>query len=302
MWPGRHGELQEGVAPDHAEVDPVGERRAARRASRDRKSVGRAGSAPAARRPCRHEQRPPTTGDDATRRRTRSAAARGRYRRTAGHRRFPSDRGRPGPRARRRGPSAAARGDRRRRHGQAGPVDDLTRTALAARDGDRAALARFVRESQADVWRLAAHLVDRGAADDLTQEVYERALRGLARVPGRVVGPDLAAVDRPPHLRRHDPPPHPHAHPGGPPPGPGGRPRPRTPTGHDVELDELLGGARPGPARGLRAHPAPGLRLRRGRRGVRVPGGHHPLPRGPGPGRPGGPRGSTTSDRTTRRG
>lgn len=62
---------------------------------------------------------------------------------------------------------------------QAGRVDDLTRTALAARDGDQVALARFVRESQADVWRLAAHLVDRGAADDLTQEVYERALRGL---------------------------------------------------------------------------------------------------------------------------
>ncbi|QXC59810.1 sigma-70 family RNA polymerase sigma factor [Aquihabitans sp. G128] len=58
-------------------------------------------------------------------------------------------------------------------------MDDLTRTALAARDGDQVALARFVRESQADVWRLAAHLVDRGAADDLTQEVYERALRGL---------------------------------------------------------------------------------------------------------------------------
>jgi len=65
------------------------------------------------------------------------------------------------------------------RDGHAGGVDDLTRTALAARDGDQVALGRFVRESQADVWRLAAHLVDRGAADDLTQEVYERALRGL---------------------------------------------------------------------------------------------------------------------------
>ncbi len=50
---------------------------------------------------------------------------------------------------------------------------------MAARDGDQAALARFVRDSQADVWRLVAHLVDRGSADDLTQEVYERALRGL---------------------------------------------------------------------------------------------------------------------------
>lgn len=58
-------------------------------------------------------------------------------------------------------------------------MDDLTSTALAARDGDPVAMARFVRESQADVWRLAAHLVDRGAADDLTQEVYERALKGL---------------------------------------------------------------------------------------------------------------------------
>jgi RNA polymerase sigma-70 factor (ECF subfamily) len=63
-------------------------------------------------------------------------------------------------------------------------VDELTRTALAARDGDQVALARFVRESQADVWRLAAHLVDRGAADDLTQEVYERALRGLPAFRG----------------------------------------------------------------------------------------------------------------------
>ena len=63
-------------------------------------------------------------------------------------------------------------------------MDDLTRSAVAARDGDPAALARFVRESQADVWRLAAHLVDRGAADDLTQEIYERALRSLPSFRG----------------------------------------------------------------------------------------------------------------------
>ncbi|HEX2575109.1 MAG TPA: sigma-70 family RNA polymerase sigma factor, partial [Aquihabitans sp.] len=31
---------------------------------------------------------------------------------------------------------------------------------------------------------LAAHLVDRGAADDLTQEVYERAIKGLASFRG----------------------------------------------------------------------------------------------------------------------
>ncbi len=63
-------------------------------------------------------------------------------------------------------------------------MDDLTRIALAARDGDRAAVARFVRESQADVWRLVAHLVDRDAADDLTQEVYERALKALPSFRG----------------------------------------------------------------------------------------------------------------------
>lgn len=63
-------------------------------------------------------------------------------------------------------------------------MDELTRCALAARDGDQAALGRFVRLSQADVWRLAAHLVDRGEADDITQEVYERALRSLGNYRG----------------------------------------------------------------------------------------------------------------------
>lgn len=60
-------------------------------------------------------------------------------------------------------------------------MDALTRLALEARDGDEVALAGFVRRSQADVWRLAAHLVDRGAADDVTQEVYLRAIPALAR-------------------------------------------------------------------------------------------------------------------------
>lgn len=72
----------------------------------------------------------------------------------------------------------------RRCGGHAGGVDDLTRMALAARDGDRRAMARFVRESQADVWRLTAHLVEPGAADDLTQEVYERALKALPSFRG----------------------------------------------------------------------------------------------------------------------
>ena len=64
------------------------------------------------------------------------------------------------------------------------PVDDLTRLALDAGDGDRQALASFVRSSQAEVWRMCAHLVDRQSADDLTQEVYLRAVPALARFRG----------------------------------------------------------------------------------------------------------------------
>jgi RNA polymerase sigma-70 factor (ECF subfamily) len=60
-------------------------------------------------------------------------------------------------------------------------VDELTRLAVDAGRGDELALAGFVRRSQADVWRLAAHLVDRESADDLTQEVYLRAIPALAR-------------------------------------------------------------------------------------------------------------------------
>jgi RNA polymerase sigma-70 factor (ECF subfamily) len=58
-------------------------------------------------------------------------------------------------------------------------VDDLTRLAIAARDGDRLALGAFVRQSQGEVWRLVAHLTDRAEADDVTQEVYVRAWRAL---------------------------------------------------------------------------------------------------------------------------
>ena len=63
-------------------------------------------------------------------------------------------------------------------------MDELTRLALAAGDGDRRALAAFVRASQVEVWRLCAHLVDPDAADDLTQEVYERAVPALRRFRG----------------------------------------------------------------------------------------------------------------------
>jgi RNA polymerase sigma-70 factor (ECF subfamily) len=63
-------------------------------------------------------------------------------------------------------------------------VDDLTRLALAAGAGDRAATAALVRRTQPEVWRLCARLGDHATADDLTQEVYLRALPALARFRG----------------------------------------------------------------------------------------------------------------------
>jgi RNA polymerase sigma-70 factor, ECF subfamily len=67
---------------------------------------------------------------------------------------------------------------------QNAPVDDLTALALAAAAGDRVALTAFVRRTQPEVWRVCARLGDRGEADDLTQEVYLRALPALERFRG----------------------------------------------------------------------------------------------------------------------
>ena len=58
-------------------------------------------------------------------------------------------------------------------------VDELTAQLLAARDGDRAALAAAIRASQAEVWRYVSHQMGRDAADDVTQDVYVRAWRAL---------------------------------------------------------------------------------------------------------------------------
>ena len=63
-------------------------------------------------------------------------------------------------------------------------MDDLTRMALAAAEGDRVAVTAFVRRTQPEVWRLCARLGRRADADDLTQEVYLRALPALARFRG----------------------------------------------------------------------------------------------------------------------
>jgi RNA polymerase sigma-70 factor (ECF subfamily) len=62
---------------------------------------------------------------------------------------------------------------------------EVTRWALAAGGGDRGARERFIRATQADVWRFLAYLAGMQAADDLTQETYLRALGSLPRFSGR---------------------------------------------------------------------------------------------------------------------
>lgn len=63
--------------------------------------------------------------------------------------------------------------------------DELTTVALRARRGDAAAASEFVRATQADVWRLCAHLGSPAQADDLTQDTYARAFASLHRFLGR---------------------------------------------------------------------------------------------------------------------
>ena len=63
-------------------------------------------------------------------------------------------------------------------------MDETSRLALAAGQGDRAALASFVRRTQGEVWRLCAALSDRTSADDLTQETYVRVLGALPSFRG----------------------------------------------------------------------------------------------------------------------
>jgi RNA polymerase sigma-70 factor, ECF subfamily len=64
-------------------------------------------------------------------------------------------------------------------------LDEATTAALRARRGDAEAATAFVRATQADVWRLCAHLGSRPGADDLTQETYARAFASLHRFVGR---------------------------------------------------------------------------------------------------------------------
>lgn len=64
-------------------------------------------------------------------------------------------------------------------------MDELTRLALAAQDGDPDAFAGFIRLAQPQVWRLCRHLTDRAYAPDCTQETFLRAYRSLPSFAGR---------------------------------------------------------------------------------------------------------------------
>ena len=64
-------------------------------------------------------------------------------------------------------------------------MGQLEQLAGRAATGDPAAQAALIRETQAEVWRVCAHLADRQVAEDLTQETYLRALPALARFEGR---------------------------------------------------------------------------------------------------------------------
>ena len=63
-------------------------------------------------------------------------------------------------------------------------MDSFTRLALQAGGGDTRALGRFVEAGYQEVWRFCASLVGAKEADDLCQEVFARAVKGLPTFRG----------------------------------------------------------------------------------------------------------------------
>ncbi len=59
-------------------------------------------------------------------------------------------------------------------------MDELSRAAVAAAEGDHVAARHFVVATQADVWQLCSYLGSGSDTDDLVQETYVRAFRALA--------------------------------------------------------------------------------------------------------------------------
>ncbi|TDV53621.1 sigma-70 family RNA polymerase sigma factor [Actinophytocola oryzae] len=63
--------------------------------------------------------------------------------------------------------------------------DEITKLALAAGRGDRAAANAFIRGTQRDVYRFLVYLAGRNEAEDLTQETFVRAFAGVHRFTAR---------------------------------------------------------------------------------------------------------------------
>src|SRR3954466_14132671 len=82
-------------------------------------------------------------------------------------------------------------------------MDRAPRLALAARDGDRDALALLVNSTYEPVLRFSAATAGSADADDIAQETFERAIGALARYRGDApVTTWLIGIARHVHLDR----------------------------------------------------------------------------------------------------